>query len=282
MLASWRPLLLGLLIVHSTPRDALAQTPAPAGAGAAEETSPAARAVELGKRGRVHFEQGDWAAARNAFTEAESLVHSPVFVLFAARSRARLGDVDGAKVLYRQLLNEELPASAPPQWHSAKLDASVELARLTNVPAQETVTAAPAPTAPSGDPTAPADPAPRFTKAPAPSSPDVPWAGIAVTGLGAATVGAGLVVGAVALGQSATARDACEQRREGSRGAPCDDLAADHEEATTMAHVATGLLVGGAAIAVGGVILWLVGSDQEARAVTAVASRGGLGLGGRF
>jgi hypothetical protein len=64
------------------------------------------------------------------FTRAESLVHSPVHLLYLARSYEKLGALVKAHEAYLKIVNEELSASATTPMRQAKADAEKENAAL--------------------------------------------------------------------------------------------------------------------------------------------------------
>jgi hypothetical protein len=76
------------------------------------------------------FQSGAWDAAYAEFSAADSLSHSPVFILYMARSRTHAGQWVLARALYERLLCEELSADTPPQWQAAVEDARTELRAL--------------------------------------------------------------------------------------------------------------------------------------------------------
>ncbi len=106
----------------------------PAGAQAQTQPppadSPAARAIISGQQGVQAYEQGKWTEALEHFREAEAFYHSPVFALFAARSRRQLGQLLEARAALQRLVDETLAPSAPAPWVKARADARLELAEL--------------------------------------------------------------------------------------------------------------------------------------------------------
>jgi hypothetical protein len=88
------------------------------------------RAVVLAREGIQLYEAGAWAAAEAKLTEAEALSHSPVFLLYVARSRRNAGRLLDARDMYRRVAGEALAPSAPPPWHQALVDARAELTVL--------------------------------------------------------------------------------------------------------------------------------------------------------
>lgn len=79
---------------------------ATAGDAAAQTTEERAGARALADQGYDAFKAGQWTNAADLFERAEELVHSPVHVLFLARSQAKLGLLLEAKEGYLQVLRE--------------------------------------------------------------------------------------------------------------------------------------------------------------------------------
>ncbi len=122
-LAVWTIGLFASLLLGTTP--VAAQTEATAAAD-----SPAVRAIAEGKEGVALFEEQKWPAALEHFRRAEALFHSPVFVLYAARSLRRLGRLREARALLEGLARESLDATAPVPWQNARAAAELELTEL--------------------------------------------------------------------------------------------------------------------------------------------------------
>jgi hypothetical protein len=106
----------------------------PFAAGAQPRTAPketaAAGAIAEGKDGIAAYSQGKWTEALEHFRRAESLYHSPVFALFAARCQRQLGQLLEARAALRLLTEEVVAPGAPAPWHQAQADARLELAEL--------------------------------------------------------------------------------------------------------------------------------------------------------
>jgi hypothetical protein len=87
-------------------------------------------AIERGNEGVALYDAGRWGEALGRFTEAEKLYHSPVFVLYIARTLRNADRLREAREIYRRLLNETLAPTAPAPWKQAQTDARTELSEL--------------------------------------------------------------------------------------------------------------------------------------------------------
>ncbi|HEX6764920.1 MAG TPA: hypothetical protein VF103_05565, partial [Polyangiaceae bacterium] len=96
----------------------------------AEAAGDGARAIEKGNQGIELYEQGKWNEALERFRRAESIYHSPVFVLYAARTLRNAGRLLEARAEFRRLLAEPLGPTAPELWKQAQRDGGAELAAL--------------------------------------------------------------------------------------------------------------------------------------------------------
>lgn len=76
------------------------------------------------------FERGEWDRALDLFGRAESLVHSPVHLLYVARSNARLNRLIEAQEAYLRVVHEPLPSAAPAAMKQAQEEATRELGEL--------------------------------------------------------------------------------------------------------------------------------------------------------
>jgi len=92
----------------------------------AQPDAGASRSVEKANSGLKLFEQGKWQEALALFREADTLYHSPVFVLYAARCLERAGRWTAALAEYERLAAEPLPASAPKAWLDARAEGRAE------------------------------------------------------------------------------------------------------------------------------------------------------------
>lgn len=92
--------------------------------------SPGDQAIQKGQEALALFERGKWADAARTFEEADRLFHSPVFILYQARSERNLGHLREAKRVFSVLSSELLGPSAPSQWRDAQLEGAKELGDL--------------------------------------------------------------------------------------------------------------------------------------------------------
>ena len=109
----------------------------PAWAQPTDPTQPSSGdlAIQKGRDGVALFERGEWDKALVQFREAEALFHSPVLLLYAARSLRNLGRLLEARKAYQALAKETIAPSAPPTWQKAQLDGAAELASVeTEIP----------------------------------------------------------------------------------------------------------------------------------------------------
>jgi hypothetical protein len=203
------------------------------------------QAVTLGERGLAAFRAEQWEPAYGAFRAAESLVHSPVFVLYMARSRARQGNTAEALDLYVRVENEPLTADAPEAWRVAVAQAKSEASELRRV--SEAAESPRLPTLPSQKATRPAS-AQRTTRRFAPSPAAITAGAIGV---------AGLALGAAA---GLMARHRLTELKERCGGTACDESEGEELDAVKdwgrLADV--GFVVAAAGLGTGAVLIWLV------------------------
>lgn len=110
----------GVLAVASLlPAPALAQTDAQRAGARAAATA-----------GAQAFVENRWSDAADLFARAEGVVHSPVQVLYLARSYEKLGQLVKAREAYLRIVNESIAPGAPEPWRDAKTDAQTESAAL--------------------------------------------------------------------------------------------------------------------------------------------------------
>jgi hypothetical protein len=244
-------------------------------AGAARAQDERERALELGREGVALYEAGRWLEARERFERAEALVHSPVFVLYAARTQHRLGKLLVARTLYRRVIDEPALADEIEPWRAARRDAAAELEALgpriprirvavpSRYPAQVWLDGVHVGTV--GD-VIEADPGDHEVVVPVPQQPaDEPSPlqeraaiGLLVTGgvLGLCALGTGL--GAVVA--EGALEDECP---DGVCGA---ERADDVDRYYALAHTTTAMLVGGGAALGVGLVLYLTAPDADAAA----------------
>ncbi len=108
--------------------------------GAGGEGSGAADSLAFGRAGLEHFEAGRFAEARASFTAADSRYHTPVFVLYIARSNRALKRLLQARAGYDSVLAEQLSATDPQPWRQAQADARSERRALLETIPKVTVT----------------------------------------------------------------------------------------------------------------------------------------------
>lgn len=87
-------------------------------------------AITKAAEGKAQFEAEAYDAALALFLEADALYHSPVLVLYAARSERELGKLVAARSRFRALVTEAIADSAPESWREAQRDAKAELEAL--------------------------------------------------------------------------------------------------------------------------------------------------------
>lgn len=117
-----RPFLF-LVSILSVSSISLAQTSLPEQADEAPD-SAAAQALHAGHLGLEAFRAERFEEALAAFTKAESLAHSPVFILYQGRASAGLGLLLDARNYFRAVAAEPLTDRSPSTWKT-----SVEQAR---------------------------------------------------------------------------------------------------------------------------------------------------------
>jgi hypothetical protein len=98
------------------------------------QTNPSADPKEmartLGEEGLALHGAGRFADAYEKFATAERIQHSPVLVLWMARSKRALAELLEARRLYDRVATETLASDASPKWQNAQRDATTELAAL--------------------------------------------------------------------------------------------------------------------------------------------------------
>jgi hypothetical protein len=100
----------------------------------AQKSPPTAQAKETAltraKQGWALYRTGRYEEALKAFREAESRVHAPTFLLMVAHSCSKLGRLIEARSVYQIVVDEQLPADAPPAFLRAQADAKKELGAI--------------------------------------------------------------------------------------------------------------------------------------------------------
>lgn len=290
----------------------------PAGAQAAgPDEATRAEARRLGYEGLSAFDAKRWAEAYERFRAAEELVHSPVFVLYMARAKVKLGDLmEGARLLASVERSGKPGEDAA--WQRARDDAASELeaverripklqievdrqpseyelqvdgtpAKLGEAlrlnPGKHTVTleadgervvetvelvaaegtrrlalnlersVSPPKPAPAAEPLPLSDAGARPRDASASGVPT--WVSLGMAGLGAVSLG---VSGFAWL----KANDRADAAKQGCEGTICpEENQGAKDDALFYADVSTWTLVGGAALVIGGGVLWLTSSSSE-------------------
>lgn len=254
---------------------ALAQTAPPSTAGPSSPASGDAgsRAVALGREGIQLYEAGRWAEAEAKLTEAEAVLHSPVFLLYIARCRRNAGRLLDARDAYRRSVAEQLAPTAPPAWRQALVDARAELSVLEEEIARDRAKATDGPTVAPSTPVPAASPPSAQAAPPAAAPPRTgSWVpGAVVLGVGVVGLGVGAATGLVALGDSGEVDDACP---DGvcPAGVPPGTHDAQLADARTMADVSTVAFIAGGVLSAAGIVLLVVrpfgGDDVDVRAGT--------------
>ncbi len=270
------------------------------------------KALTLGHDGLAAYNKGDWAEARAKFAEADRLAHSPVFVLYLARSARNAGDLTAAKEAYDRLVMEVVPPGAPAPWAAAVASAKLEraelekkLAELAAAAPTSTASAAPTvvptttavPTA-AAVPTTAAAPGLSGTAAPtstapfptattaSPSNTAVPPGGPAQGEPGSIVPGVSVVaLGAVGLGvgiglfvHAKSMADGVLERCAGKALCPAEDQAV-RDSAIGVADGATAALaVGGALLATGAVLLVIRPGGKPASCESGARRAAGVGV----
>src|SRR5690349_2715550 len=109
-------------LFHGALALSLSLAPARAVAQPSPTTPTSTVAVDRGNEGVALYEAGRWDEALARFAEAEALYHSPVFVLYTARTLRNAGRLRDARDTYHRLVAEPIAADAPALWHQAQTD----------------------------------------------------------------------------------------------------------------------------------------------------------------
>lgn len=293
-----------------------------------DEEKAAARALAV--QGATALQENKFAEAIDLVTRAEAIVHAPPHLLLIGRAQVGLGRLVAAKESFLKIIREQLPATAPPAFKKAQVDAKADLdeieprigslrialvgagaanagkvivkldeqpvaAALIGVhrpvdPGKHTVTAFVPGRSPVtqevtlGDgekkeielsvetPVSLVDEENKYNKPP-PQQPPPPKpgmsplriGGIAGMGLGVA----GLVVGGVFLGMQSSkqaeadkAFSTCKAKPTGCDQADRDNVSALDAAAATRGTIGIAGLVGGAVLAGGGVVMFILGGKK--------------------
>lgn len=81
------------------------------------------KARSLTLAGFEELQRGQPARAVPLLAAADALYHAPTIVLLLAQAREQLGQIVEARALYRSILKEDLPRSAPREFFDAKVEA---------------------------------------------------------------------------------------------------------------------------------------------------------------
>ncbi len=91
----------------------------------------ASTAIELGHQAIELFRERRFQEAFEQFERAEALMHSPVFVLYMAKSQVELGQWLSARELFAKVAGEAPAPEAPEVWRETVRNAGSELASLS-------------------------------------------------------------------------------------------------------------------------------------------------------
>lgn len=105
----------------------------------AQSSRDRAAARSAADAGADAYEQGQYDRSLDLFTRAEQLMHAPPHLLYIGRSLAKLGRLVEAREAFLKIINEQLPASAPPAFKTAHAQADSELSTIENRIAYVTV-----------------------------------------------------------------------------------------------------------------------------------------------
>lgn len=111
---------------------ALVLSPLAAGAQPARSEIEAAKreAVAIADKGVDAFRAQKYETAIAAFRTADAKFHVPKFLLYVARSQAKLGKLIDARATYQSVVDEKLPPYAPGEFFTAQAEAKKELEEL--------------------------------------------------------------------------------------------------------------------------------------------------------
>lgn len=94
------------------------------------EPNPIEQAGKLADRGEELFNQGDYAGAIQALSQADKLFHAPTFLRLSAQAHEKLGKLVEAQQIYQSIVDMQLPAGASDPWIAAQEGAKKDLAAL--------------------------------------------------------------------------------------------------------------------------------------------------------
>lgn len=92
----------------------------------AQSDEQRAGARSLATEGSQAFNEGRYKDAVDLFIKAESLMHAPPHLLFAARAHAKLGQFVRAREAYMKIVKEQLAPNAPQAFRDAQVAAEDE------------------------------------------------------------------------------------------------------------------------------------------------------------
>lgn len=275
-------LLASTIALFASAPSALAQSPPTA--------DPKEMARSAGEDGLDLYRAGKFAAAYERFAMAEQIAHSPVFVLWMARSKRGMHELLAARRLLERVATEELAPTASSKWLTAQDEAKRELEALALKIPRIKLSASGAPPDTKleldGNAAVPnqeieVDPGAHVARASAPGRAPVSKnvvvdegttdielrfdsastapadegsliPGAVVLGAGLLGIAGGVVTGSYALVLAGEIDAGCDGR---TCLASDEDKAAD---ADTLARASTGLFIAGGVIAAAGVVLLVV------------------------
>jgi tetratricopeptide (TPR) repeat protein len=110
------------------------------GSASAATDEERATARSLANQGIAAFKAKRFGEAADLFQRAESLVHSPVHLLYLGRSYASIGKLVRAQEAFLRATREELPPNSPAAFAKAVDEAGIELDAIKPSLAQLTIT----------------------------------------------------------------------------------------------------------------------------------------------
>lgn len=119
-------------ILASTLALATLAGPALAQPSKAEIDAAKKAAVAMADRAFEAFKAEKYDDAIDRFRKADQKFHVPKFLLYIARSQAKLGKLLAAKATYQSIVDEKLPPYAPEEFFTAQADAKKEMVELEN------------------------------------------------------------------------------------------------------------------------------------------------------